>query len=96
MDMKQGLPICLPEQEPPMCTKVFHSDAAGFPINGIWKEQIGCGLLGLDETDNTLLIFQLWWDKRMMTEKLDRKTSRFDCKTATGEGGSRAPLLADS
>jgi hypothetical protein len=30
-DLENGMPIPHPSEEPPLCTKTFHSDAAGFP-----------------------------------------------------------------
>jgi hypothetical protein len=85
LDLKNGMPIPQPNQEPPLCTKTFHSDAAGFPKNGTWEGDIGCGLIGTDESGNTLLAFQLWWPKEMVTSKKDSKGSSYGCKTTTLE-----------
>jgi hypothetical protein len=51
-------------------------------------------LIGPDENGNTLLVFQLWWPKKLMTLQADRKGSRFGCKTATLEMvGALLPFL---
>ena len=84
-DLVNDLPIPHPKEEPTMCTKSFHTDAAGFPKNGIWEDDIGCGLLGTDELGNTLLVYQLWWPKETMVSKKDSKGSSYGCKTATLE-----------
>ena len=72
-DLENGMPIAHPNEEPPLCTKVFHSDAAGFPKNGVWNDDICCGLLGTDETGNTMLVSQIWWPKELMTSMVDSK-----------------------
>ena len=84
-NMNHGMPITPPRFDPPICTKVFCSDAAGFPKNGKWGTKIGCGVVGVDELDDTMLAFQLWWPKDLMTQRKDSKGSKFGCKTATLE-----------
>jgi hypothetical protein len=91
---KNWIPICHPVDHPPLCTKTFYSDAAGFPKHATWRNNIGCGVVGLDEVDDTCLAFQLWWPKDFITTKTDNKGSRFGDKTATLEQiGILLPLL---
>lgn len=93
-DSSNWLPICHPAESPPLCTKLFVSDAAGFPKNGIWNGNIGCASLGLDEKENTFFAHQLWWNKPMITVKVDAKGVRFGDKTATLEQiGILLPLI---
>ncbi len=84
-DVKNRLPIPHPLQEPPLCTKVFHSDAAGLQKNSKSSDRIGCGILGINETGDTMLAFQLWWPDSFAKQKTDSKGSRFGSKTATLE-----------
>jgi hypothetical protein len=84
-DQKNWIPICHPVNHPPLCTKTFYSDAAGFPKRAIWKNNIGCGVVGLNEENDTCLAFQLWWPKEFITAKTDNKGSRFGDKTGTLE-----------
>jgi hypothetical protein len=93
-DQSNWIPICHPVDHPPLCTKIFYSDAAGFPKQATWKSNIGCGVVGLDEKNDTCLAFQLWWPKDFITTKTDNKGSRFGDKTATLEQiGILIPLL---
>jgi hypothetical protein len=81
-------------QPPPLCTKTFYSDAAGFPKRAIWKSNIVCGVVGLNESTDTCLAFQLWWPMDFITNKTDNKGSRFGDKTTTFEQiGILLPLL---
>ncbi len=41
--------------------------------------------MGLNENQDTLLAFQLWWPKKFITEDRDNKGTRFGDKTATLE-----------
>jgi hypothetical protein len=94
LDEEEWVPICHPPHPPPICTKIFYSDAAGFPKNGSWKANIGCGVVGLDEGSDTCFAYQLWWPKTFITEKTDEKGARFGSKTATLEQiGVLLPLL---
>jgi hypothetical protein len=63
----------------------FTSDAAGFADNSIWTGQIGCGVLGLDEKNQTILGYQRWWPKEFIRHKTDNKGNRFRNKTTTLE-----------
>jgi hypothetical protein len=76
LDQKNWIPICHPVNYPPLCTKTFYSDAAGFPKRAIWKNNIGWGVVGLDEANDTCLAFQLWWPKEFISNKTDNKGSR--------------------
>jgi hypothetical protein len=40
---------------------------------------------GLNESGDTMHVFQLWWPKELMTEKKDGKICRFGCKAANLE-----------
>jgi hypothetical protein len=51
--------ICHPQHPPPICTKIFYSDAAGLPKNSVWTANIWCGVVGLDEGSDTCLAYQL-------------------------------------
>jgi hypothetical protein len=82
---EKWFPICHPVSHPPICTKIFFTDAAGFPKTGIWKENIGCGVIGLGEDSDTILAYQTWWPKKFITEMKDYKGVRFGDKTSTLE-----------
>jgi hypothetical protein len=84
-DMGNKMPIPHPLHEPPLCTKVFYSDAAGFPKDSKRSSEIGCGVLGINETGNTMLAFQIWWPEAFARYKSDSKGSHFGSKTATLE-----------
>jgi hypothetical protein len=93
-DLHNWLPISHPIVDPPLCTKLFVSDAAGFPKNGIWNRNIGCASIGLDENSDTIFAFQLWWSKNMIVGKVDSKGVCFGDKTATLEQiGILLPLI---
>jgi hypothetical protein len=85
LDDRQFWPICRPQQAPPICTKVFYSDAAGLPRNTIWKDNIGCGVVGVDEVSDTILAFQFWWPKQFISIARDSKNCRFREKSSTLE-----------
>ena len=78
-------PIPSPREEPPLCTKVFVSDSAGFAPNSKWEGNVGCGVVGLDEKGDTILTHQLFWPKDFITEKSDSKGKKFGDKTCTLE-----------
>jgi hypothetical protein len=93
-DNENWFPICPPVNHPPLCTKTFVSDAAGFPKHGIWIGNIGCASIGLDECSDTFFAHQLWWPKNFICSKTDSKGTRFGDKTATLEQiGILIPLL---
>jgi hypothetical protein len=81
-DPTPWIPICNPPNHPPVCTKVFISDAAGFPCNSSWSGKIGCGVIGVNELGSVCLVAQLWWPKQFITYKRDSKGKRFGEKTA--------------
>jgi hypothetical protein len=85
LDSEKWYPICNPLNHPPICTKNFFTDAAGLPRNSEWKGNIGCGVVGVDESSDTILAFQLWWPKEFVTSKKDNKGCRFGEKTSTLE-----------
>jgi hypothetical protein len=84
-DMENRMPIPHPNYGPPLCTKNFYSDAAGFPQNGKWKGEIGCGVMGINELGDMMLAFQIWWPEAFAKIKTDSKGCRFGNKTATLE-----------
>jgi hypothetical protein len=93
-DPSPWIPICNPPNHPPICTKVFTSDAAGLPRNSSWSGNIGCGVIGIEESGSMCLIAQLWWPKNFITSRKDSKGKRFGEKTATLELiGILLPLL---
>jgi hypothetical protein len=81
----QWNPICPEKSEPPLTCYSFSSDATGFADNSIWTGQIGCGVLGLDEENQTILGYQTWWPEDFIKNKTDNKGSRFGNKTTTLE-----------
>jgi hypothetical protein len=81
----QWNPICPEKSEPPLTCYSFTSDAAGFADNSIWTGQIGCGVLGLDEENQTILGYQTWWPEDFIKNKTDNKGNRFGNKTTTLE-----------
>jgi hypothetical protein len=84
-DLKDNsLPICPPSHSPPLCTKVFSSDAAGLPKGGQWLGEIGCGIVGTDEKGDTVLAYLLWWNREMIENHKDGKV-HYGSKTATLE-----------
>jgi hypothetical protein len=82
---KEWLPIPHEKYDPPLACLNFWSDAAGFPDNGIWTSDIGCGIYGSDIDGNTILGFQIWWPKPFITTAMDNKGKRFGNKTTTLE-----------
>ncbi len=93
-DNEKWFPICPPVYHPPLSTKTFASDAAGFPKNGIWIGNIGCASIGLNEQNDTFFAHQLWWPKSFICSKTDKKGTRLGDKTATLEQiGILIPLL---
>jgi hypothetical protein len=88
------IPIHPEKVDPPLATIKFFSDAAGMADNGRWSENIGCGVIGLDPDNNTLLGYQMWWPKNFITTSRDIKGKRFGNKTTTLEMvGILLPLL---
>jgi hypothetical protein len=88
------LPITHPRHSPPLCTKIFVSDAAGFADNSKWDGEIGCGVVGLDEHGDTVLAHQLFWPKSFITETKDSLGKRFGSKLCTLEAiGVILPFL---
>jgi hypothetical protein len=85
LDSEKWSPISHPPHHPPICTKKFFTDAAGLPKGVKWKCNIGCGVVGVDESSDTMLAFQLWWPKEFITNKMDSKGCRFGEKTSTLE-----------
>jgi hypothetical protein len=85
LDSEKWSPISHPPHHPPICTKKFFTDAAGLPKGVKWKSNIGCGVVGVDESSDTMLAFQLWWPKEFITNKMDSKGCRFGEKTSTLE-----------
>jgi hypothetical protein len=79
------LPICPPKDDPPLATISFTTDAAGFSENSKWSGNIGCGVIGTDAANDTILGFQMWWPKNFITSATDNKGKRFGNKTATLE-----------
>jgi hypothetical protein len=88
------IPIHPEKVDPPLATIKFFSDAAGMADNGRWSDNIGCGVIGLDPDNNTLLGYQMWWPKTFITTSRDIKGKRFGNKTTTLEMvGILLPLL---
>jgi hypothetical protein len=73
------IPICPVKDDPSLATISFTTDAAGFSGN------IGCGVLGTDMNEDTILGFQMWWPKEFITLATDNKGKRFGNKTTTLE-----------
>jgi hypothetical protein len=84
-DASPWIPICNPPNHPPICTKVFTSDAAGLPRSDNWEGNIGCGVIGINESGSVCFITQLWWPKSFIISQRDNKGKRFGNKTATLE-----------
>jgi hypothetical protein len=85
LDDRGWWPICRLQQAPPICTKVFFTDAAGLPRNTTWKDNIGCGVIGVDEVLDTILAYQFWWPKDFISFARDSKNCRFGEKSSTLE-----------
>ena len=79
------IPICPLRDDPPLATISFTTDAAGFSDSSKWSSNIGCGVIGLNENDDTILGFQMWWPKQFITAATDNLGKRFGNKTATLE-----------
>jgi hypothetical protein len=79
------IPIHPGKNEPPLATFKFFSDAAGLADNSHWTNNIGCGVIGLDTDNNTILGYQMWWPKEFITTKRDNRGKRFGNKTTTLE-----------
>jgi hypothetical protein len=88
------MPIAHPRTDPPLCTKTFVSDAAGFAKNSKRNGRIGIGLVGLDEKNDTNLTCQFFWPNDFIENKKDRNNRRFGNKTCTLEAiGVLLPFL---
>ncbi len=85
LDENTWWPICRPQQTPPICTKTFFTDAAGLPRNTTWKDDIGCGVVGLSEVGDTILAYQVWWPKKFISISVDNKNCRYGEKSSTLE-----------
>jgi hypothetical protein len=85
LDEQNWWPICRPQQAPPICTKTFFTDAAGLPRNTTWKDDIGCGVVGVSEIGDTILAFQVWWPKKFISIAVDNKNCRYGEKSSTLE-----------
>jgi hypothetical protein len=79
------LPICPPRDDPPLATISFTTDAAGFSENSKWSGNIGCGVIGTNVENDTILGFQIRWPKSFITSATDNKGKRFGNKTSTLE-----------
>jgi hypothetical protein len=77
--------ICPLKDDPPLATISFTTDAAGFSENSEWSGNIGCGVIGTDINDDTILGFQMWWPKEFIVSATDNKGKRFGNKTTTLE-----------
>jgi hypothetical protein len=80
-DVDPWLPIPHPREDPPLCTKTFVSDSAGFARSSKWEGDIGCGIIGLDEQGDTLIVHQLFWPRDFIENKKDGKVAKFGDKT---------------
>jgi hypothetical protein len=88
------IPIHPEKIDPPLATIKLFSEAAGMADNSHWSNNIGCGVIGLDPDNNTLLGFQMWWPKEFITTARYIKGKRFGNKTTTLEMiGILLPLL---
>jgi hypothetical protein len=82
---EKWIPIPHEISAPPLATINFWSDAAGFPDNAIWTSDLGCGAIGTSVEGETILGFQLWWDRPFITKAVDPLGKRFGNKTSTLE-----------
>jgi hypothetical protein len=82
---EKWIPIPHEVSAPPLASVNFWSDAAGFPDNAVWTSDIGCGVVGTTVDGNTILGYQLWWDKHFITKAKDKNGKRFGNKTSTLE-----------
>ncbi len=73
------------KDNPPLATISFTTDAAGFSENNKWTSNIGCGVIGTDMNEDTILGFQMWWPKEFIMSATDNKGKRFGNKTTTLE-----------
>ncbi len=82
---EKWIPIPHEISAPPLASVNFWSDAAGFPDNAVWTSDIGCGVVGTTVDGNTILGYQLWWNKHFITRATDKHGKRFGNKTSTLE-----------
>ncbi len=54
------IPICPVKDDPSLATISFTTDAAGFSKKSKWSGNIGCGVIGTDMNEDTILGFQMW------------------------------------
>jgi hypothetical protein len=76
------IPICPEKTAPPIATLKFVSDAAGLADNSKWS---GCGVIGVDVENNTILGYQMWWPKEFISSERENKGKHFGNKTTTLE-----------
>jgi len=94
LDKKKWLPIAHPRSNPPLCTKMFVSDAAGLAKSSKRDGKIGIGLVGTNEKLDTLLTCQFFWPQSFIKKKKDRNNRHFGNKTCTLEAiGVLLPFL---
>ena len=94
LDKTKWFPIAHPRSNPPLCTKMFVSDAAGFAKSSKRDGKIGIGLIGTNEKSDTLLTCQFFWPQAFIEKKKDRNNRRFGNKTCTLEAiGVLLPFL---
>jgi hypothetical protein len=79
------IPIYHEPNEPPLGTLNFLSDVSGFSNNSIRTPDIGCGLIGTNVDEDTILGYQLWWSKHLITKAKNIHNKRFGNKIATLE-----------
>ena len=48
-DPTKRIPLAHRRESPPLCTKLFVSDSAGFAPNSKWDGEVGCGVVGTNE-----------------------------------------------
>jgi hypothetical protein len=79
------IPIPREITAPPLASVNYWSDAAGFPDNAVWTSDIGCGVVGTTADGDTILGYQLWWNRNFITKAKDKHGKRFGNKTSTLE-----------
>jgi len=79
------LPIPHPRTDPPLCTKNFVTDAAGFSKSSKWFDDIGIGAIGVNEKNDTFFTSQFFWPKDFITQSTDKHGKNFGNKSTSLE-----------
>jgi hypothetical protein len=74
-------PLCPKHVNPPLASRVFVSDAAGFSDNQHLNGKLGCGSIGLDIDGSICFATQIFWNDNVIQSFRDEDKKRLGNKT---------------